>query len=78
MLRTMAATDVQRMNELVVASWNSRGHRVDRLRYLHRLKHECHVIFVQEHWLFDFELHKQTNRRVNAYKFDCSIRYESK
>ena len=59
--RTMAATDVHRMNELVVASWNSRGHRVDRLRYLHRLKDECHVIFVQEHWLFDFELHKLTD-----------------
>ena len=54
------------ISELVVASWNSRGSGKDRLRYLHKLTTRCHVVFVQEHWLFDFELHKLTQGLNNT------------
>ena len=63
-IRTMAAN--RRMHELVVASWNSRGHRKDRLLYLHKLVAKCHVIFIQEHWLYDSELHKSIDGLDNT------------
>ena len=35
---------------LNVCTYNSRGHKPDRLSFIEKLMHECHVMFVQEHW----------------------------
>ncbi|ELU17001.1 hypothetical protein CAPTEDRAFT_201883 [Capitella teleta] len=52
---------------LNVCSWNSRGHAADRLSYLQTLLDGNDFVFVQEHWLFDDDLHRLcSNEDVNV------------
>jgi len=54
---------------LRICSWNSRGHAADRLAHVDELMQCCDVLLVQEHWLFDFELHKLTTNSA----FDLAV-----
>lgn len=52
-LTTLAMAD----NNLRVMTWNSRGHRMDRLEYIRKLMCLCDVLFIQvEHWFLDADI----------------------
>lgn len=38
---------------LCLASWNSRGHGLDRVAYIQKLLGQCDILFLPEHWLFN-------------------------
>ena len=45
-------------NNLRLCTWNSRGHRYDRLEYMQKLMNKCDLLFVQEHWYLDADINK--------------------
>jgi len=40
-------------HELIVASWNSKGHSDSRIEYMSKLNEEVDIIFIQEHWHYE-------------------------
>ena len=43
-------------NSLTLGTFNSRGYATDRRSYVGHLMSLCHILFIQEHWLFDRDM----------------------
>jgi hypothetical protein len=48
-------------DSLVIGTYNSRGYAPDRVYYVKHLLSLCHVLFIQEHWLFESDLARLCN-----------------
>ena len=53
-------------NSLVFGTYNSRGYAPDRVNYVKHLLSLCHVLFIQEHWLFEADLARLCNNLTNV------------
>ncbi|ELT93129.1 hypothetical protein CAPTEDRAFT_195781 [Capitella teleta] len=51
-------TAMDSCTRLRLITWNFRGHRMDRMEYIHTLMCRCDVLFIQEHWFLDADICK--------------------
>ena len=60
------------ISSLRICSYNSRGHRADRLDYIKDLMTTCDMLCVQEHWLLQEDLHKLDHNDCNVLMLGVS------
>lgn len=63
---------------LTFGSYNSRGHAADRLGYIRKLMGSVHILFVQEHWYFESDMHHLSDNMVDVQMFGVSGMQQSK
>ena len=63
--------DVSHNNNLTmnICTYNSKGHGMDRIEYIKYLMSRCDILFIQEHWMYDHDIHtlEQTIGNVNVF-----------
>ena len=58
-LSLMASTSDEREDTLNIASYNSKGFSDNRVEIIKELLAYNNIVFIQEHWQFEEQLHKQ-------------------
>ena len=54
-------------HRLSIATYNTHGHGPDRIAYINKLLERNHIIFIQEHWLFDSSISRLENQLSQAH-----------
>ena len=64
-----AVTSSRRSHRLRVCTFNCKGHGCDRIDYVRTLFEQCDVMFIQEHWLLNCNIHSFADMigNVNIY-----------
>ena len=61
-----------------ICTYNCQGHKDDLISYIKNLLTKCHVVLIQEHWLFESQLAQFQNHFENAIVIGMSGMDESK
>jgi hypothetical protein len=59
-------------NELIVASWNSMGHSENLIEYMSKLVKEVDILFIQEHWHYEYNIASMVNSMDNTQVYGTS------